>query len=118
MYPDKAARREIDSLEVYCPNRATGCDWTGNLASVETHTSQCPHKGVVCPNEGCGQTIAAAKLKLHLQECPFRLVECDYCHTMLPNCKLSVSFMSVNYAEPGDDKPWLPTLVFTHVCMN
>ena len=91
VYPDKAARREIDSLEVYCPNRATGCDWTGTLASVETHTSQCPHKGVVCPNEGCGQTIAAAKLDLHLQECQFRLVECDYCHSMLPHQEVSVS---------------------------
>ena len=96
-------RREIDSLEVYCPNRATGCDWTGTLASVETHTSQCPHKGVVCPSERCGQTIAAAKLELHLQECPFRLVECDYCHSMLLHQEVSVRFTSVNYADLSDD---------------
>ena len=91
VYPDKAARREIDSLEVYCPNRPTGCDWTGLLSSLEAHTSQCPHKGVPCPNEGCGQVTPAAKMEHHLTECPFRLVECGYCHSTLPHCQLSVS---------------------------
>jgi hypothetical protein len=88
VYPDKAARREIDSLVVYCANRDMGCDWTGRLASLDTHTTACPHKGVTCPNEGCGQVTAVAKMDLHLVECPFRLVECDYCHSMLPFCQL------------------------------
>jgi hypothetical protein len=91
VYPDKAARREIDSLVVYCANRDMGCDWTGRLASLDTHTTACPHKGVTCPNEGCGQVTAVAKMDLHLVECPFRLVECDYCHSMLPFCQLPVS---------------------------
>ena len=91
VYPDKAARREIDSLDVYCPNRPTGCEWTGTLASVEAHVCQCAHKGVTCPNEGCGLATSSAKLELHLKECPFRHVECEFCHSKLPHHLLSVS---------------------------
>ena len=90
VYPDKAARREISALEVYCPHSSTGCDWTGPLHSVEEHAAQCPHKGVLCPNSGCGLVTTAALLDQHLEECSYREVKCRHCKTSLPFCQLAV----------------------------
>lgn len=35
--PDKAIERKIKSLQVYCINRADGCEWTGELVSLQSH---------------------------------------------------------------------------------
>ena len=91
VYPDKAARREIASIEVYCPHRERGCDWTGRLSTAEEHAVQCRHKGVKCGNEGCGVVTSAAQLDQHLRECLFRQIECEYCQSTLPFCNLDVS---------------------------
>ena len=91
MYPDKAARREIGSLEVYCPHSSTGCTWTGPLSSVEEHAAHCPHKGVECSNPGCGLIMTAALLDQHLEECSYREVKCHHCQISLPFCQLAVS---------------------------
>ena len=91
VYPDKAARREIGSLEVYCPHRSTGCTWTGPLSSVEEHAAHCPHKGVECSNPGCGLIMTAAMLDQHLEECSYREVKCHHCKMSLPFCQLAVS---------------------------
>ena len=91
MYPDKAVRREIGSLEVYCLHRSTGCTWTGPLSSVEEHAAHCPHKGVECSNPGCGLIMTAAMLDQHLEECSYRQVKCHHCNMALPFCQLAVS---------------------------
>ena len=91
VYPDKAARREIASLEVYCTNKATGCDWTGKLSEVEEHAEQCLHKGVQCTNEGCEVVTTEAQLENHLKKCPYRETHCPHCNTTLPFCALAVS---------------------------
>ena len=92
MYPDKAARRETSALEVYCPHSNTGCDWTGPLHSVEEHAAQCPHKGVQCPNSGCGLVTTAALLNQHLEECSYREAKCHHCMALLPFCHLAVCY--------------------------
>jgi TNF receptor-associated factor 4 len=94
VYPDKAARREIGSLEVYCPHSSTGCTWTGPLSSVEEHAAHCPHKGVECSNPGCGLIMTAALLDQHLEECSYREVKCHHCQIALPFCQLAVSMIS------------------------
>ena len=91
VYPDKAARREIASLEVYCPHKATGCEWTGKLSAVEEHAEQCPHKGVQCTNEGCEVVTTVAQLKEHMKNCLFRETHCPHCNCTLPFCALDVS---------------------------
>ena len=92
MYPDKAVRREISALEVYCPHSNTGCDWTGPLHSVEEHAAQCPHKRVRCPNSGCGLVTTAALLNQHLEECLYREAKCRHCMALLPFCHLAVCY--------------------------
>ena len=95
VHADKAARREIAVIEVYCPNRQTGCDWTGPLSSVEEHVAECQHQGVQCPHPGCDVTTTAAMLQQHKQECSYREVECRYCKTLLPFNKLAVCSMII-----------------------
>ena len=91
VYPDKAARREIASLEVCCPHNATGCQWTGKLSTVEEHADQCQHKGVQCTNKGCEVVTTVAQLEEHMKNCLFRETQCPHCNCTLPLSALEVS---------------------------
>ena len=37
IFPDKARRREILHLDVYCTYAARGCDWRGKLKELDVH---------------------------------------------------------------------------------
>ena len=78
--PDKKTARYVLNLQVYCPNRSQGCDWVGELKSLEDHSSNgCLFIKVCCSNQ-CGVIIQRRLLRDHLKlECELRQVKCQYC---------------------------------------
>ena len=95
---NKPIKRRIGQLKVHCTNHKAGCEWVGELSSVQTHLdsdSGCGYVEVSCTN-GCTNTpvdpfrtrFSSAKIKVmkrkdlarHLeQECPRRTYRCEYC---------------------------------------
>ena len=91
---DKYFRRQLNQLQVYCPRRSvkgsrkgfqeTGCDWVGELGSVEEHLSvdqlegECQYVEVEC--RLCGQPNLRRMLSKHINNsCPNRSISCQYC---------------------------------------
>ena len=64
--------------------RKNGCEWTGELASLNEHLDTCDHALVFCPNE-CEESAAVTEvlrkdLEAHLKDnCPNRSYECPHC---------------------------------------
>ena len=42
--PDKHFQRQVHELQVFCSHRGRGCEWTGEVASFNTHVKSCPKK--------------------------------------------------------------------------
>ena len=38
--PDKFFKRRVYELKVRCPNKSLGCEWVGELGSLDRHLSQ------------------------------------------------------------------------------
>ncbi|XP_065901584.1 TNF receptor-associated factor 6-like [Dysidea avara] len=87
---DKYFRRQLNQLQVYCPRRSvkgfqgTGCDWVGELGSVEEHLAvdqlkgECQYVEVEC--RLCGQPNLRRMLSKHINKsCPNRSISCQYC---------------------------------------
>ena len=76
----KGVEREVKTLKVYCPQKALGCEWKGELSQVDDHVSQeggseCGYAEIACAN-GCGQCFQRRLLAAHqTDECPNRPVE-------------------------------------------
>ena len=49
---DKFHRRRVHELRVRCPHRGSGCDWVGEVNSVERHAGCCPKRAWEC--QYCG----------------------------------------------------------------
>ena len=73
-------------MKVYCPHKALGCTWVGELRDREKHLGMsedsrdsCPFVEVPCTYL-CGKTILRRSLPKHIQtECELRRVNCKYC---------------------------------------
>ena len=78
---------EIYHLEVYCTNKAKGCDWVGYLGEIDVHLNQNPSsryqmKGcsfvhVKCLH--CSQNFQRDQICDHFSTCPRRPFQCEYC---------------------------------------
>ena len=83
--PDKPVKRRIDQLKVRCTNHKAGCEWVGELSTVQTHLdSGCGDVEVSCTNKcrkGRGRiTLKRKDLARHLeQQCPLRRYQCKHC---------------------------------------
>ena len=95
-FNDRRVEREINALEIYCPNNKEEiiplrdeeslsknnngtCQWKGTLKEIESHLQVCPYQIVPCTNK-CGDQILRQKLQCHLtKECQKRVVKCQYC---------------------------------------
>ena len=73
--------REVNALEVYCPQRALGCTWKGELGKIECHEnvgsrdSGCGYLKMECTYM-CGENLLRRDLKRHEEEeCPERPVD-------------------------------------------
>ncbi|KAL5476301.1 hypothetical protein EMCRGX_G026227 [Ephydatia muelleri] len=83
VYPDNAAKLEINCLKVKCPNERNSCDWVGELSDAEAHIERCGFACVGCPQ--CGMALKRSALAAHESQCPKRLVSCTYCNVDYPN---------------------------------
>ena len=103
--PDKFYKRKVNELKVRCPNKGSGCEWMGDLGSVDQHANSCPKrpwqcdfcdfKGTYevvtkdhfpvcvkypesCPNQCEMVSVPRCDLEKHLTHCPLQLVECEF----------------------------------------
>jgi len=82
--PDKRTERSVLNLKVFCPHKCEGCNWTGELRSMENHVNEnsksmnnnigCPFTELECSN-GCGMVMQRRLVEGHLKsECELREV--------------------------------------------
>ena len=78
--------RRVLSLKVRCPHKAEGCEWQGELRSLEQHLNtnssagECRYVDVDCPY-ACGERVQRRSLEEHKsQRCPLRPFACQYCN--------------------------------------
>ena len=93
---NKALQRDINQLEVRCPNKnkmdEKGCQWTGDLGLLEGHLNigermgQCDYTVVGCMY-GCGHSDKRGALGGHELLCPKRPYSCDYCGEYESTCE-------------------------------
>ena len=83
---DKSVKRKALSLKVRCPHKAEGCEWQGELRSLEQHLNtnssagECGYVDVDCPY-ACGERVQRRSLEEHKsQRCPLRPFTCQYCN--------------------------------------
>ena len=80
--PDKYFKRKINDLKVRCPNKSLGCEWVGELASLDRHVSiegECQFAIVTCPYS-CGDSFQRCQLEGHkVNDCPNRPFTCHCC---------------------------------------
>ena len=83
---DKYHKRRVSSLKVRCPHKAEGCEWEGELGSLEQHLNakssagECLYVDVDCPY-ACGGRVQRRSLKKHKSKrCPLRPFTCQYCN--------------------------------------
>ncbi len=101
---DKYFRRKVRQLNVRCPHKKSGCEWTGELGNLNHHTISCPKRPwkcqycdfesthdigtndhtpccdnypLPCPNQCEIGTVFRCQADSHLLECPLQLVECE-----------------------------------------
>ena len=87
---DKQLQRQLNGLDVYCSNKDSGCDWTGELRTLELHVNAYEHSDdnklngcsftlLACTY--CDQKIQRGDLREHETEiCDLRPYSCDYCN--------------------------------------
>ena len=82
---DKYHKRRVSSLKVRCPHKAEGCEWEGELGSLEKHLTkssagECRYVDVDCPY-ACGERVQRRSLEEHKSKrCPLRPFTCQYCN--------------------------------------
>ena len=74
----------VDSLQVYCPRRTEGCNWTGALETISGHQQQCLHEPIQCTHRGCSETFPRGQMQRHAGESDMRPQECGYRGVTLP----------------------------------
>ena len=83
-YHVSIGERHILSLNVKCDNTDNGCEWIGELHSLENHLTTCGFTLLPCPNE-CKKDNETVKLlrkdiEAHKKEvCPRRQYRCPHC---------------------------------------
>lgn len=79
----------IASLQVYCPMKVHGCQWTGRIRDLETHLrwgefdgnnmANCRFLPVPCPKQ-CGESVPRRQMEEHCQvACSKRSIRCPFC---------------------------------------
>ena len=76
--------REIKSLKVVCSNSESGCDWVGELRSLDDHLTTCGYALLRCTNECMENDEEVRMLRRDLDQhlknkCPNRQYQCRHC---------------------------------------
>ena len=92
---DKSVKRKVFSLKVRCPHKADGCEWEGELGSLQQHLStnsfagECRYVDVDCPY-ACGERVQRRNMEEHeSQRCPLRPFTCQYCNNKATHLKIT-----------------------------
>ncbi len=76
---DKKTERKILDLHVKCRKHQNGCEWVGDLRSLDQHCDTCMYTEMDCPNS-CGELVQRRLLSSHLEKkCSKRHFNCAYC---------------------------------------
>lgn len=77
---DKSICRKVNQLKVKCSNSVRGCEWTGELASLDRHLRNDCQFSLVCCDLKCGAQVLRQRLITHKSErCPMRPFSCEHC---------------------------------------
>ncbi|XP_065659874.1 TNF receptor-associated factor 3-like isoform X3 [Hydra vulgaris] len=91
VFPDKFTERAILQLKVKCDNFLKGCQWTGELKTINNHLTSCEYQEVKCLNEQCSTTLLRKELSDHMEKhCIYRLVTCQYCKQKIIFCDIQI----------------------------
>ena len=89
-YSNKGLQQPLYGLQVYCTNKKEGCEWTGELGTLDKHLNVSPEQEKVL--EGCQyaeikcvhclESVQRKILGHHQNElCSKRPFSCEYCHS-------------------------------------
>ena len=76
--------RVVESMQVFCPRKDSGCSWTGALDRINIHRRDCLKEPVQCTHPGCGVVVVRGELNPHLATCNMRPENCPHCGIQLP----------------------------------
>ena len=105
---DKFHKRRVLSLKVRCPHKAEGCEWEGELGSLEQHLNTsnnrassvavgaCQYVDVDCPHS-CGERFKRHALQLHVKDCVSSMLAQE-----VPKLKVIVQEQSEQINQQGD----------------
>ncbi len=78
---DKSKQREINELQVECPNKEYGCEEKLTRGDLKKHMTKCTHVTIECTNT-CEDIMFRKDLNEHLKEhCQSRKINCQHCGT-------------------------------------
>ena len=72
--------RDILSLKTKCDNTTNGCEWSGELRSLDEHLTNCDFSLLPCPNK-CNEVeqLLRKDMEKHKMECLRRQYDCPHC---------------------------------------
>lgn len=78
---DKSKLRDIEELEIECPNKQYGCEENITRGRLKQHlASNCTHATIECTSK-CGDIMFRQDLQDHLKEhCQKREINCQHCN--------------------------------------
>ena len=84
---DKLLQRVLKQREVYCTNKEKGCNWSGELSTLDNHLNLiaevstrlegCSLQSLKCTY--CDKFFFRNEVEKHELNCPERPVSCDFC---------------------------------------
>ncbi|XP_013107963.1 TNF receptor-associated factor 6 [Stomoxys calcitrans] len=63
IFPDNFTKREIEQIQLKCPNTKLGCDYIASPLEMERHKHNCPYRSDEEPTE---------------EKCPFASIKCEF----------------------------------------
>ncbi len=84
-------------LQVMCVHKEEGCNWKGELGTIETHLDSgtgCGYIPIPCPNH-CKSILRRLNIQVHLtNECVLRQSKCEHCGFSARHDKITEHFDS------------------------
>ena len=77
LIPNNSVKTAIESLRVWCPKKALGCDWNGQKNQAMAHLNVCQFAMMTCP-QGCGMRFKRHELDEHKLACTNLPVSCRF----------------------------------------
>ena len=88
-FPDKQLQRMLNQKEVHCKHKDDGCEWTGELASLDEHLNiecydsdkrlnGCEYTMLKCSH--CEKFVQRKDFKMHNIRCSGESYTCEYCN--------------------------------------